>query len=106
MNELLESYKEISIQILEALKSDNVTEAKCKLEKRESIIKDIQAQDIKYKLSDKELDFLEIDKKIKSEILNMQLSIKKDIEEINQNRVANSVYGKQFNDIFFINKQA
>lgn len=106
MDKLLENYKKISNEILQALKDDKLSEAECKLEKRSDIIKEIKAQDDKYKLLDYKLDLLKIDNDIKNEITNMQIAIKKEIEEINQNRVANSIYGKQFKDIFFINKQA
>lgn len=106
MNKLLENYKKISNEILQALKDDKLSEAECKLEKRNDIIKEIKAQDDKNKLLDYKLDLLKIDNDIKNEIINMQIAIKKEIEEINQNRVANSIYGKQFKDIFFINKQA
>lgn len=106
MDKLLENYKKISNEILQALKDDKLSEAECKLEKRNDIIKEIKAQDDKYKLLDYKLDLLKIDNDIKNEIINMQIAIKKEIEEINQNRAANSIYGKQFKDIFFINKQA
>ena len=82
----------------------------------ESTEKSMKArQDILNKLSsisinknvdiEKEFGILTIDKKIKEALQKSKLDIKKQIDEIKRQKAAQNTYGKQFEDIYFLNKQ-
>ena len=54
---------------------------------------------------EKEFGILTLDKKIKEALQKSKLNIKKQIDEIKRQKAAENVYGKQFGDIYFLNKQ-
>lgn len=106
MRTLLKEYKEISIKLLSELKKDNLNEVFKLSEERQQIL---------YKLSgmtkdktidlEKEFNIYSLDDEIQEEIKRQKLNVKEEIEKTKRQKMANSVYGKQFEDIYFLNKQ-
>ena len=72
-------------------------------------------QDILSKLSElsinknidieKNFGILSLDKKIEEALQKSKLNLKEQIDEIKRQKAAQNVYGKQFEDIYFLNKQ-
>lgn len=106
MKKLMNRYKEISYDILESLKEDEIEKAVEFISMRENILKQIDAMEEKEDINLSSLGIISVENEIKSIIMKKQNDILIEIAEIKQNKVANSVYGRQFKDIFFINKQA
>ena len=54
---------------------------------------------------EQEYNIYSIDEEIRNEINKQKVNIKVEMEENKRKKAANSVYGRQFEDIYFINKQ-
>ena len=98
MRTLLKEYKEISIKLLSELKKDNLNEV-FKLSGM-TIDKTIDTIDL-----EKEFNIYSLEHEIQEEIKRQKLNVKEEIEKTKGQKMANSVYGKQFEDIYFLNKQ-
>ena len=54
---------------------------------------------------EKNFGILTVDKKIEEELQKSKVNLKEQIDEIKRQKAAQNVYGKQFEDIYFLNKQ-
>ena len=106
MRNLLEQYKEISIELLSELRKDNLNVVFKLSEEREQILYKLSGINVD-KSIDLEKDFgvFSIDKEISNEINRQKLGLKNAMEELKRQKAANSVYGKQFENIYFVNRQ-
>ena len=92
----------LGISLLDCIDS-NLDELNRKIyEKITTVAKDLVStgQDI-----EKEFGILTLDKRIAEALQKHKLNIKKEIDEIKRQKAAQNVYGKQFEDIYFLNKQ-
>lgn len=106
MRTLLKEYKEISLKLLYELKKDNLNEAFKLSEERQQILYKLSGMIID-KIIDLEKDFniYSLDKEIEEEIKRQRADIKVEMDKTKRQKIANSVYGKKFEDIYFLNKQ-
>lgn len=106
MINLLEEYKNISIELLKELKSDNIDLVFELSAKREVVLHKLSLIPSD-KSMDLERDFklISLENEINDEINKQKVSIKKEMEENKRKKAANAVYGRQFENIYFVNKQ-
>ena len=106
MRNLLKQYKEISIELLSELRKDNLNVVFKLSEERQQILYKLSGINVD-KSIDLEKDFgvFSIDKEISNEINRQKLGLKNEMEELKRQKAANSVYGKQFENIYFVNRQ-
>lgn len=106
MRTLLKEYKEISIKLLSELKKDNLNEVFKLSEERQQILYKLSAMTIDKTIDlEKEFNIYSLEHEIQEEIKRQKLNVKEEIEKTKRQKMANSVYGKQFEDIYFLNKQ-
>ena len=106
MRTLLKEYKEISLKLLYELKKDNLNEAFKLSEERQQILYKLSGMTIDKTIDlEKEFNIYSLDNEIKEEIKKQRIEIKEEMEQIKRQKMANSVYGRQFEDIYFLNKQ-
>lgn len=106
MRTLLKEYKEISLKLLYELKKDNLNEAFKLSEERQQILYKLSGMTIDKTIDlEKEFNIYSLDNEIQEEIKKQRIEIKEEMEQIKRQKMANSVYGRQFEDIYFLNKQ-
>lgn len=106
MKTLLKEYKEISLKLLYELKKDNLNEAFKLSEERQQILYKLSGMTIDKTIDlEKEFNIYSLDNEIKEEIKRQRIEIKEEMEQTRRQKMANSVYGRQFEDIYFLNKQ-
>lgn len=106
MEELLKEYKRISEKILYEIMKDDLESTENSIKARQDILNKLSSISIDRTVDvEKEFGILTLDKKIKEALQKSKLNIKKQIDEIKRQKAAENVYGKQFGDIYFLNKQ-
>ena len=106
MEELLKEYKRISEKILYEIMKDDLESAENSMKERQYILNKLVEVLINKDIDiEKEFGILTIDKKIEEELQKSKLNVKGEIDEIKRQKAAQNVYGKQFEDIYFLNKQ-
>lgn len=106
MEGLLKEYKKISEKILYEIMKDDLESAENSMKVRQDILNKLSSISINKNVDiEKEFGILTIDKKIKEALQKSKLDIKKQIDEIKRQKAAQNIYGKQFEDIYFLNKQ-
>lgn len=106
MRTLLKEYKEISLKLLYELKKDNLNEAFKLSEERQQILYKLSGMTIDKTIDlEKEFNIYSLDNEIQEEIKKQRIKIKEEMEQTKRKKMANSVYGRQFEDIYFLNKQ-
>lgn len=106
MEELLKEYKKISEKILYEIMKDDLESTEKYMKARQDILNKLSSISINKNVDiEKEFGILTIDKKIKEALQKSKLDIKKQIDEIKRQKAAQNIYGKQFEDIYFLNKQ-
>lgn len=106
MRTLLKEYKEISLKLLYELKKDNLNEAFKLSEERQQILYKLSGMTIDKTIDlEKEFNIYSLDNEIQEEIKKQRIEIKEKMEQTKRQKMANSVYGRQFEDIYFLNKQ-
>ena len=106
MRTLLKEYKEISLKLLYELKKDNLNEAFKLSEERQQILYKLSGMTIDKTIDlEKEFNIYSLDNEIQEEIKKQRIEIKEEMEQTKLKKMANSVYGRQFEDIYFLNKQ-
>ena len=106
MKTLLKEYKEISLKLLYELKKDNLNEVFKLSEERQQILYKLSGVTIDKTIDlEKEFNIYSLDNEIQEEIKKQRIEIKEQIDEIKRQKMANSVYGRQFKDIYFLNKK-
>lgn len=106
MRTLLKEYKEISIELLSELKKDKLNEVFKLSEERQQILYKLSGMTIDKTIDlEKEFNLYSLEHEIQEEIKRQKLNVKEEIEKTKRQKMANSVYGRQFEDIYFLNKQ-
>lgn len=106
MEELLKEYKRISEKILYKIMKDDLESAENSMKERQDILNKLSQLQINKDIDiEKEFGILTIDKRIEEELQKSKLNVKGQIDEIKRQKAAQNVYGKQFEDIYFLNKQ-
>lgn len=106
MRTLLKEYKEISLKLLYELKKDNLNEAFKLSEERQQILYKLSSMTIDKTIDlEKNFNIYSLDKEIEEEIKRQRSDIKVEMDKTKRQKLANSVYGKKFEDIYFLNKQ-
>lgn len=106
MRTLLKEYKEISLKLLYELKKDNLNEAFKLSEERQQILYKLSSMTIDKTIDlEKNFNIYSLDKEIEEEIKKQRSDIKVEMDKTKRQKLANSVYGKKFEDIYFLNKQ-
>lgn len=106
MEELLKEYKRISDKILYEIMKDDLESAENSMKVRQDILNKLSQLAVNKEINiEKEFGILSLDKKIKEELQKSKINLKEQIDEIKRQKAAQNVYGKQFEDIYFLNKQ-
>lgn len=106
MRTLLKEYKEISLKLLYELKKDNLNNVFKLSEERQQILYKLSSMTIDKTIDlEKDFNIYSLDKEIKEEIKRQRSDIKVEMDKTKRQKLANSVYGKKFEDIYFLNKQ-
>ena len=106
MEGLLKEYKKISEKILYEIMKEDLESTEKSMKARQDILNKLSIISINKNVDiEKEFGILTIDKKIKEALQKSKLDIKKQIDEIKRQKAAQNIYGKQFEDIYFLNKQ-
>ena len=106
MRKLLQEYMNISEELLRELKKDNLNNVFKLSEERQQILYKLSGMSIDKSIDlEQEYNIYSIDEEIRNEINKQKVNIKIEMEENKRKKAANSVYGRQFENIYFINKQ-
>lgn len=106
MEELLKEYKKNSDKILYEIMKDDLESAENSMKTRQDILNKLSNISIDKNIDiEKEFGILTLDKKIKELLQKSKVDIKNQIDEIKRQKAAQNIYGKQFEDIYFLNKQ-
>lgn len=106
MEELLKEYKRISEKVLYEIMKDDLESAENSMRERQDVLNKLSQLPINKDIDiEKEFGILTIDKRITEELQKSKLNVKGQIDEIKRQKAAQNVYGKQFEDIYFLNKQ-
>lgn len=106
MEELLKEYKRISEKVLYEIMKDDLESAENSMRERQDILNKLSQLSINKDIDiEKEFGVLTVDKRITEELQKSKLNVKGQIDEIKRQKAAQNVYGKQFEDIYFLNKQ-
>ena len=106
MEELLKEYKRISDKILYEIMKDDLESTENSMKARQDILNKLSELSINKNIDiEKEFGILTLDKKIKEALQKSKVDIKNQIDEIKRQKAAQNIYGKQFEDIYFLNKQ-
>lgn len=106
MRTLLKEYKEISLKLLYELKKDNLNNVFKLSEERQQILYKLSSMTIDKTIDlEKDFNIYSLDKEIEEEIKKQRSDIKMEMDKTKRQKIANSVYGKKFEDIYFLNKQ-
>lgn len=106
MEELLKQYKRISEKVLYEIMKDDLESAENSMRERQDVLNKLSQLPINKDIDiEKEFGILIIDKRITEELQKSKLNVKGQIDEIKRQKAAQNVYGKQFEDIYFLNKQ-
>ena len=106
MEELLKEYKRISDKVLYEIMKDDLESAENSMKYRKEILNKLLVLPVDKTIDiEKEFGILTLDKRIAEVLQKHKLNIKKEIDEIKRQKAAQNVYGKQFEDIYFLNKQ-
>lgn len=106
MRTLLKEYKEISLKLLYELKKNNLNNVFKLSEERQQILYKLSSMTIDKTIDlEKNFNIYSLDKEIEEEIKKQRSDIKVEMDKTKRQKIANSVYGKKFEDIYFLNKQ-
>lgn len=106
MIDLLKEYREISMKLLLELKKDNLNNVFELSEERQQILYKLSSMTIDKTIDlEKNFNIYSLDKEIEEEIKKQRSDIKVEMDKTKRQKLANSVYGKKFEDIYFLNKQ-
>ena len=106
MEELLKEYKKISEKILYEIMKEDLESTEKSMKARQDILNKLSELLINKNIDiEKKFGILTVDKKIEEELQKSKLNLKEQIDEIKKQKAAQNVYGKQFEDIYFLNKQ-
>ena len=106
MKNYLIKYKELTEKILYEIKKEELENALKVMDERELLLKEMSNINIDKNIDlEKELSLISLNKEIENEINKQKKHLKVEIEMVKKSKIANSIYGKKFEDIYFLNKQ-
>ena len=106
MRKLLQEYKEISKELLREIRKENLNIVFKLSEERQQILYKLSGMTIDKTIDlEKEFNIYSLDNEIQEEIKKQRIEIKEQIDKTKRQKIANSVYGRQFEDIYFLNKK-
>ena len=106
MKNYLIKYKELTEKILDEIKKEELENALKVMDERELLLKEMCNINIDKNIDlEKELSLISLNKEIENEINRQKKYLKVQMETVKKSKIANSVYGKKFEDIYFLNKQ-
>lgn len=106
MKNYLIKYKELTEKILDEIKKEESENALKVMDERELLLKEMSNINIDKNIDlEKELSLISLNKEIENEINKQKKYLKVQMETVKKSKIANSVYGKKFEDIYFLNKQ-
>ena len=106
MKNYLIKYKELTEKILDEIKKEKLENALKVMDERELLLKEMSNINIDKNIDlEKELSLISLNKEIENEINKQKKYLKVQMETVKKSKIANSVYGKKFEDIYFLNKQ-
>lgn len=106
MKNYLIKYKELTEKILYEIKKEELENALKVMDERELLLKEMSNINIDKNIDlEKELSLISLNKEIENEINRQKKYLKVEMEMVKKNKMANSIYGKKFEDIYFLNKQ-
>lgn len=106
MKNYLIKYKELTEKILDEIKKEELENALKVMDERELLLKEMSNINIDKNIDlEKELSLISLNKEIENEINKQKKYLKVQMETVKKSKIANSVYGKKFEDIYFLNKQ-
>lgn len=106
MKNYLIKYKELTEKILDEIKKEELENAINLMNNRESLLEEMSNINIDKNIDlEKELSLISLNKEIENEINRQKKHLKVEMEMVKKSKIANSVYGKKFEDIYFLNKQ-
>lgn len=106
MRELLKEYKITSEKILYELMKDDISSAENSMKYRQEILNKLSVLPVDKTIDiESEFGILTIDKRIVEALQKSKLNIKEEIDKLKRKKAAENIYGKQFEDIYFLNKQ-
>lgn len=106
MKNYLIKYKELTEKILDEIKKEELENALKVMDERELLLKEMSNINIDKNIDlEKELSLISLNKEIENEINRQKKHLKVEIEMVKKSKIANSVYGKKFENIYFLNKQ-
>ena len=106
MRKLLQEYKEISKELLREIRKENLNIVFKLSEERQQILYKLSGMTIDKTIDlEKEFNIFSLDNEIQEEIKKQRIDIKEEIDKTKRQKIANSVYGRQFEDIYFLNKK-
>lgn len=106
MNNYLIKYKELTGKIYEEIKSENLEEASKLITERQSLLDEMNKVEFYGNVDiEKEFSLVSLDKEIQDEINKQKVKVKYQMDELKRQKTASSIYGKQFEDIYFVNRQ-
>lgn len=106
MKNYLIKYKELTEKILDEIKKEELENALKVMDERELLLKEMSNINIDKNIDlEKELSLISLNKEIENEINRQKKYLKVEMETVKKSKMANLVYGKKFEDIYFLNKQ-
>lgn len=109
LKELFEKYINISKDIITVINENREEECEELIKKRQKIVKDIidlNCDKAEILFLQKEFDIVSLDNKVKDLIIQRRNEIKEEMISLKKQKQANSAYGRQFENVYFVNKKA
>lgn len=106
MKNYLIKYKELTEKILDEIKKEELEKAINLMNNRANLLEEMSNINIDKNIDlEKELSLISLNKEIENEINKQKKHLKVEMETVKKSKMANSIYGKKFEDIYFLNKQ-
>ena len=109
LEELFNKYIELSNEIINVINQGKEEECADLIIERQGIVKEIASfnfpKDQIMELRDK-FDIVSLDNRVKELIIQRKNELKEEMISLKKQKQANSIYGKQFENVYFINKKA
>lgn len=106
MKNYLIKYKELTEKILDEIKKEKLENALKVMDERELLLKEMSNINIDKNIDlEKELSLISLNKEIEDEINRQKKYLKIEMDKVKRSKMANSIYGRKFENIYFLNKQ-
>ena len=102
----LDRITKITEEIFDKINNENIEEIVELVTERGVIVEEIVANNVKYNIDlEKEYRLFSLNEEINIKIQELKRDLKREMELLNKNKKANSIYGKKFENIYFLNKK-